>query len=248
MVSIEICSYSLEDCLTAQRCGAHRVELCGGLLEGGTTPSAGLIAAVRAAINIELFVMIRPRGGDFLYSPSEIAVMERDIEIAKTLGADGVVLGLLHPDGRIDVAQTRRLVQLAQPMGVTFHRAFDMANDPLLALEEVIETGCIRILTSGQQNRALDGKDLLATLVQAAQERIEIMAGSGVSAQNASALLQTGVQALHLTGKSTRDSLMQFRNPALSMGGTVAPSEYELSYADEQKVAAVVALVQGISR
>ncbi len=237
---LEICSFSLESCLTAQKAGAGRVELCGGMLEGGTTPSAGLIRLARQNLTIKLYVMIRPRGGDFCYSESEFEVMKEDILTAKNLGADGVVFGILNPNGSIDKNRTTELVILAKPLRVTFHRAFDLAENPFQALEDIIECGCERILTSGQKNTAIEGIDLLKTLVEKAQNRIEIMAGSGVNAQNTQQFLNIGVHALHMTGKGIQESKMTFRKTDVSMASAALTNEYELYEADFEKCKAVV--------
>ena len=235
---IEVCAYSLTSCLTAQRAGAGRIELCGGLTEGGTTPSAGLIQLARQHLNIPLYVMIRPRGGDFLYSETELAVIRADIQTAKSLGADGLVLGLLNPDGTVDETRTRELVELAYPLPVTFHRAFDMTRDPLEALETIIKTGAIRILTSGQQSTAEQGLLLIRQLAEKADGRIEIMAGAGVNAGNARQLMEAGVDALHLSGGQQEDSRMVFRQLSVSMA-SVIPGEYEYMEASEGKIWAV---------
>ncbi len=237
---IEICCFSLESAITAQKSGASRIELCGGMFEGGTTPSAGLIKRVRANLSILVYVMIRPRGGDFCYSETEFEVMKEDILMAKSLGADGLVFGLLNPDGTIDTLRTKELVELAQPLGVTFHRAFDVADEPLRALEDIIACGCERILTSGQKNMAHEGISCLQQLVENAGNRIEIMAGSGVNASNASQLLAMGVKALHLTGKSSRESRMKYRKEDVCMTNISQTNEYELYEADEAKCKAVV--------
>jgi copper homeostasis protein len=247
MHSVEICAYSLASCLAAQRGGAQRVELCGGFYEGGTTPSAGLITLARKALNIKLYVMIRPRGGDFCYDTNEIETMLQDIYIAKQLGTDGVVLGVLKPDGQVNQEQTRQLVMAAAPMGVTFHRAFDVAASPTDALESIHEAGCERILTSGQRSFAHEGIELLASLALQAKKRIEIMAGSGVNEHNALALLQAGVDALHLSGKISLDSPMKFRKEGISMGGVPGLSEYEIVVTDYQKVQKVVEIAQNFS-
>lgn len=225
-MKIEICAFSLESCLIAQASGAARIELCGGAGEGGTTPSIGLIELAREQLNIDLYAMIRPRGGDFLYNETELAVMRRDIETAKKAGADGVVLGLLNADGTVDEEKTAELIQLAHPLPVTFHRAFDLTRDPLEALEAVIRTGAKRILTSGQQASAEAGIPLLTKLAEQADNRIEIMAGAGVTTANAALLAATGVHALHLTGKKVMNSGMEYRNPNVPMA-SVAMSEYE---------------------
>jgi copper homeostasis protein len=240
-MTIEVCAYSFNSCLVAQQAGAHRVELCGGLSEGGTTPSAGLIQLARQHLTIALYVMIRPRGGDFLYSDTERAVMRADIEAAKHAGADGVVLGLLRPDGTVDEEATHELVALAHPLPVTFHRAFDMTRDAPEALEAVIRTGCARILTSGQHPSALTGAAVLQQLATQAAGRIEIMAGVGVSAQNAAQLAQTGVDALHLSGKSAQPSGMIYRRPNITMASAVL-GEYERIEASADAIAQVVGL------
>lgn len=239
LMTIEVCAYSLQSCLTAQTAGAHRIELCGGLAEGGTTPSAGLIQLVCLQITLPIYVMIRPRGGDFLYTDTELTVMEADIRLAKQLGASGIVLGLLHADGSVDEERTRHLIELAHPLPATFHRAFDMTNDPFKALEAIIRTGAERILTSGQQQTAEAGLPLLRQLVQQAAGRIAIMAGAGVNATNADALLEANVDALHLSGSVCYDSGMTFRHPTVSMASAV-PGEYEQLETAEEKVRAVL--------
>jgi copper homeostasis protein len=236
---VEVCAFSLESCLAAEKGGAKRIELCGSMYEGGTTPSAGLIQLAKQRVNIELHAMIRPRGGDFCYSDDEIAVMQADIRMAKELGCEGIVLGILQKDGRVNIAQTKALVALAKPMAVTFHRAIDMTPDYLEALEDIIETGCNRILTSGQKNTAMEGIENIKKLVKQANGRIEIIAGSGVNADNAQMLIHTGVNALHLTGKASRDSEMVYRKEGIAMGGLSEVPEYEVVYSDFEKIRAV---------
>lgn len=241
-MEIEVCAYSLESCLAAQEAGAGRVELCAAMYDGGTTPPAGMIRLARELLNIELYVMIRPRGGDFLYSELEFRQMKEDLSFAKSCGADGVVIGLLDREGHVDVVRTHELVELAAPMKVTFHRAFDMTVDYRRALEDVIRSGCYRILTSGQRNTAPEGIEVLQELVRESAGRIRIMAGSGVSGDNARTLADTGIDALHLSGKNSRDSLMKYRNPAVFMGGVPGIPEYEIVYSDRGKIARVVQL------
>src|SRR5215831_1521603 len=218
-ILIEVCVDSLESAIAAERGGADRIELCGSLLEGGITPSAGLIEVVRAQISIPLHVMIRPRGGDFCYSGGEIDVIRRDIGCAKTLGANGVVLGILELSGRVDVERTRELVNFAQPLVVTFHRAFDMTADLLAALEDVCATGAHRILTSGGEQASIEGIKTIASLVKTAGERIGIIAGSGINTASASKIVErTGVREIHVGLRSTESSPMRYRNSRVSMG------------------------------
>lgn len=238
--TIEICAFSLESCLIAQRAGSSRIELCGGMFEGGTTPSAGLIQMATQAVQIPVYVMIRPRGGDFCYSETEFEVMKTDINLAKKLGAKGLVFGILNPDGTVDIQRNKTLIELAKPLGATFHRAFDMCREPFEALEDIIECGFERILTSGQKNTAHEGKELLKELVKKAQNRIEIMAGSGINAQNAAEIWQTGVDSLHLTGKGIIQSQMTFRMPDVSMASAALCNEYEIYESDFNKIKGVL--------
>lgn len=204
MTELEICIDSVESAIAADRGGAHRVELCSALELGGLTPSAGLMQIVRRAISIDLFVMIRPRAGDFAYSDRELEVMAQDIFVAKQIGADGVVLGILNRQGGIDIPAVRRLVESARPLQVTFHRAFDCAADLTLALEDIIATGANRILTSGGQPTAIRGTDRLRELQRQAGSRIRLMAGSGIRPGNVRELLQrTGIAAVHTSLSSS---------------------------------------------
>lgn len=236
-ITLEICAASLASCIAAEEGGADRIELCDNLLEGGTTPSYATIALAREKVKIALYPIIRPRGGDFLYTALEFQIMQKDITLCKQLGCDGVVTGLLTADGKIDKTRTRALVELAWPMGVTFHRAFDMTDDALQALEDVIKTGCERILTSGQRNTAPEGAALIATLVEKAAGRIAIMAGSGVRANNVAALVSAShATEYHTTAKDYIDSGMQFRNPNVSMGGIPGVPEYGIAVTQAAQV------------
>ncbi|MCF2499889.1 copper homeostasis protein CutC [Dyadobacter chenhuakuii] len=241
-MTIEVCAYSLESCINAQAGGAGRIELCGGLGEGGTTPSAGLIELVRQHIDIDIFVMIRPRGGDFVYDIFEEEIMRKDIDLAKKLGANGVVLGILTSDGQVDVTRTKSLVEHAKPMKVTFHRAFDLTPDPVKALKAVIETGAERILTSGQKPTAVEGIALLEQLSKEAGDSIEIMAGAGVNHDNAAQLAAAGVHSLHLTAKAFRPGRQKYFPANISMAGGI-PDEHSVMYADLALVEAIVQVV-----
>jgi copper homeostasis protein len=223
----EICIDSVEGALAAQTAGAQRVELCDNLVEGGTTPSLGMLELVCQSVFIAVNVIIRPRGGDFCYSDLELEVMRRDILAAKTAGASGVVIGLLNPDGSVDLAHTRALVAVARPMSVTFHRAFDLARDPGEALEAICGLGIERILTSGQKPGAPQGIECIASLVKQAGGRTIILAGGGINAGNIADLVaRTGVSEVHFSTRATIESPMIFRNPGCLMGKAYQPDEY----------------------
>ena len=215
-MTTELCAYTCDACDIARRTGVTRIELCAAPFEGGTTPSAGLIRYARSLPGLRLSVMIRPRGGDFCYTDAETALMAEEIRFARACGADGVVLGVLTPDGEVDETRTAQLVREAEGMEVTFHRAFDMTRDPRQALEAVIRTGCRR----------------------------EIMAGSGVNPSNARLLAATGVDALHFSARREREGAMRFRNPQVSMGGCAGVPEYSVTDADETLVRKLLAKLE----
>ncbi|MCR4872966.1 MAG: copper homeostasis protein CutC [Bacteroidales bacterium] len=204
-MEIEICCGSIQSAANAKAGGAVRVELCQGLVEGGTTPSPATIQYAVRELGLKVFVLVRPRGGDFCYNELEVKTMEEDVAFCKEAGASGIVVGFLHPDGSIDTELTRRFVELSAPLPVTFHRAFDECADPLNALEQIIECGCARILTSGCKPTAMEGAEMLQQLVKQADGRITILAGSGVTPENAVALREkTGVKEIHGSCKKTR--------------------------------------------
>jgi copper homeostasis protein len=208
---LEICCYNLGSAIIAADCGADRVELCANPADGGTTPSIGLIKAVRKRISIDLYPIIRIRGGDFLFSDEEFEVMLHDVEFCRSAGCDGVVIGMLLTDGRIDKAHSSLLVEKAYPMGVTFHRAFDWTRNPFESLEDIIDIGCERILSSGQQPTAIMGAHLLKDLVEQAGDRIVIMPGSGVRASNIADLKkETGASEFHSSARINKRSGMHF--------------------------------------
>jgi copper homeostasis protein len=226
-ISIEVCVDSVASAIVAERGGAARVELCGNLFEGGVTPSAGLIELVRTKISIGLQVMIRPRGGDFCYTMDEFETMRRDILVAKKLGADGVVLGILDIHGNVDVERTRQLVDLARPLNVTFHRAIDMSADLLRAVEDICQTGANRLLTSGGEQSGLQGVRTISQLVKAARGRVPVIACGGINHENAAGIVeQTGVREIHVGLGRQVPSPMLYCNPRVSMGST-AGREYQ---------------------
>ena len=216
-MKLEIIGFNIESCIAAQEAGAHRIELCDSPSDGGTTPSNGFIKGARKKLSIELYVMIRPRGGDFIYSDDEFEIMKTDIEMCRQHGCDGVVIGLLKKDGTIDKKRCSELISLAYPLGVTFHRAFDRAKDPFRALEDVIETGCERILTSGQRPKAVDGAQIIKELITHAEDRIVIMPGSGVDARNIISLAEnTGAREFHSSASFYSESKMDYINSSMN--------------------------------
>lgn len=239
-VTVEVCIDSVESALESQRGGADRVELCDNLMEGGTTPSAGTIEVVRSRSDIRLHVIIRPRGGDFLYSVDEHEIMKRDVAVAKRSGADGVVFGMLTEDGEVDRERTRELVELARPLAVTFHRAIDVTRDPFEALDALVDLGVDRVLTTGQEDVVWEGLDVIAKMVEHARGRIAIMAGGG-SDRNVKAIVErTGVQEVHVVGTRTVESRMRFRNTRCFMGGVLRPPEYGVTVADASRIRSMV--------
>ena len=239
---VEICANGVESCLAAQEGGADRVELCAGIPEGGTTPSYGEIKVARRVLTTtRLHVIIRPRGGDFLYTDLEVERMAEDIAVCRQMGVDGVVFGCLNADGTFDLEKNRYLIECSRGMSVTCHRAFDRAVNPEQALEDVIALGFDRILTSGQQPKAVQGIDLLARLNRQADGRIILMAGSGVTEQNIRRIREaTGLNEFHFSGRESVDSAMQYVNPNLYMGRPGA-NEAALDYTTARRVSDTIA-------
>ena len=236
-IQLEVCVDSVASAIHAERGGADRVELCDNLFEGGTTPSAGCIEVTRKNISIGLQIIIRPRGGDFLYDDFEFAVMKKDVLVAKNLGANGVVIGLLTRQGQVDRKRVQELLELARPMSVTFHRAFDMTVDPWQAMNDLIALGVDRILTSGQQASAWEGVSLIEELVKRAMGRIGIMPGGGLNEHNISALVQqTGVSECHVSGRKVIASAMEYQNTSVYMGGVLRLPEYEQKITDTHRI------------
>ena len=233
---LEACVNSANSAIEAQMGGADRVELCENMLEGGCTPSAGTIAFTRDHLSISMFVMIRPRGADFLYSADEFEIMKKDIIMAKELKADGVVFGILKPDGTIDKERMSVLSELARPLGVTCHRAFDMTRDPFEALEDLLSIGIDRILTSGQSDSALQGAPLIKKLIQQAGGRITIMPGHGIKEHNFKEVIRaTGANEFHLYLPKQVSTYMTFIRNDVKMGKPDL-SEYEVTVVDREKV------------
>jgi copper homeostasis protein len=238
---VEICVDSVEGAVAAEQGGADRIELCDNLFEGGTTPSAGCLKLARQKVLLGLHVLIRPRGGDFLYSDLEMAVTKEDVRVAKELGADGVAIGCLTADGDVDMPRVKELIQLARPMKVTFHRAFDVCRDPRQALEELISMGVERVLTSGQEASCVEGIELIAELQRQAASRIVVMAGGGLTPRNVGRVVAaTGVTEVHLSARSSVESGMRYRNSRVFMGGALRPPEFSWKTTDLETVSAIV--------
>jgi copper homeostasis protein len=214
---LEIAVFNIESAIAAERAGAHRLELCENAGEGGTTPSYGTLKLVKQKVSIPVFPIIRPRGGDFLYTDIEFEVMKQDVQLCKQLGFEGVVIGLLNADGTVDTKRTKQLTDLAYPLKVTFHRAFDRTAEPFEAMEQLIAIGCQRILTSGQVPDANNGKDLIKQLIEKAADRIIIMPGSGVRANNIKQLAEyTGAIEMHSSARTLSDSLMSLNKISMN--------------------------------
>jgi copper homeostasis protein len=245
--TLEICADSVGSAIIAQEAGAQRIELCESLIEGGITPSAGKIESVRKNLGITLHVIIRPRGGDFLYTGIEFDIMRRDIARCGEAGVDGVVIGILTPDGSVDIERTARLTEEARPMSVTFHRAFDMCNDPFRGLADVMATGADRLLTSGQMTDALSGAALISELISKAGEKMIIMPGGGLNASNIRAVAEaTRASEFHLTGRMATESAMIFRKRGISIGGVYPADEFKMKTADPVAIKNIVQILKMI--
>jgi len=239
---LEICSFDLMSALLAQAAGANRIELCAGPAEGGTTPGPGTILAARERLHIDLYPIIRPRGGDFLYSDEEYDTMLKEVAYCKQVGCNGVVIGLLNVDGTIDKKRAARLVELAYPLGVTFHRAFDWAINPFEAMEDIISIGCERILTSGQRPTAVEGSALINELVRQADDRIIIMPGSGVRSDNILHLAEkTDANEFHTSARTRVPSAMEFVNDTMKDDNSVVRVDEE----EVKRIAGILAARDG---
>lgn len=239
---LEICVDSLDSVLACAEAGADRIELCASLTEGGLTPSAGFLSEARKLFPGGIAVMIRPRGGDFVYRKEEIAAMSADIKLARELGADAVVFGCLSPDGSLDLAAIETLLAACEGLPAVFHRAFDVCNDLPTALEILDRLGFVRVLTSGGAPSVMEGIDGVAALVKQAAGRIDILPGGGIRPDLITEIVsRTGVNQVHLSARSLRESPMRFRRTEIPMGATSVPGEYERHIAD-------VALIGAASR
>ncbi|MCG8710049.1 copper homeostasis protein CutC [Brenneria sp. 4F2] len=238
MAKLEVCCYSIECAMTAERAGADRVELCSGLRDGGLTPSYGILRAAREKIRIPVHPIVRPRGGDFCYSETEFAAIKYDIEHLRDMGFPGVVVGMLDAEGHIDLPRIKAVMALSHNMEVTFHRAFDMCLNPYVALQQLTDLGISRILTSGQQQTAENGLVLLRELTHASRGPI-IMAGSGVRLTNLHKFQQSGIQELHSSAGQWAPSVMRYCKIGVSMGFDCDVDEFSHYRVDGDVVAAM---------
>lgn len=239
MADLEVCANSFASALAAEQGRAIRVELCENMAEGGTTPSYATIKHTKAHLKIQVWPIIRPRGGDFLYTDNEFELMKADIQICKELGCDGVVFGILLPNGEIDIERCKLLIDAAIPLPVAFHRAFDMCNDLKKSLEELISLGFIRVLTSGGAKNAFDGAEKIAKLVQLANHRIEIMPGAGINPHNIADIKKiTGANVFHASARIKIASKMEYRNQSTKMGNLI--DEYSIEQTSAELVAEIV--------
>lgn len=226
-VTVEVCVDSVESACAAAAGGAHRIELCENLYEGGTTPSPGLMAVVCERVRIPVHVLVRPRGGDFIYDDDELKVMLGDIAFARALGVDGIVLGALFADGRVDDRSTRMLVEAARPLSITFHRAFDLVRDPFEALDTLMALGVDRVLTSGGAPTAVEGLETLSALAWRSEGRGSIIAAGGITEHNCGRIVaEAGVSEVHVRPTKRRDSQMSFRRESVILGKPYVPDEY----------------------
>ena len=238
---IEICLESVESVIAAEKGGADRVELCSDLFEGGLTPTIGTVKTALRKSNIKINAMIRPRGGDFCYSDEEFEVMKEDIRAFKETGINGIVFGILTPEGDVDVKRSKEIIELARPLAVTFHRAFDMTRDPYKSLEELIELGVDRVLTSGQEATVPEGADLLEELVQIAGDRIIVMPGCGITERNFPKLRdKIKAKEYHIYLPYETTSKMKFHPGHIYMGGLLRQSEFTITHTSSSRVSDVM--------
>ncbi len=244
---MEICIDSVQSAKNAEVGGASRVELCANLVEGGTTPTIGMLRVVKKTVGIPVFVMIRPRGGDFVYSEEEFQVMIEDVRELKANHADGFVFGILTPEGDIDKDRCKELAGLCKPLPITFHRAFDMVKNPYVSMETLISLGFDRVLTSGQDSTALEGLPLIQKLVEQAKGRIIIVPGGNITVRNLERILKgSGTVEFHCSSRSTRESVATYRNHSVTMGASFGPPEFSIKVADRDKVNSMMTIAKSI--
>lgn len=242
-IIIEVCAADINSIIAAERGGAHRIELCDNLLVGGTTPSAGMIKLAIASSNLDICVLIRPRGGDFMYNDLEFEIMKQDILMAKELGADGIVTGVLDSDGLVDIQRMQVLAEIARPMEVVFHRAFDMTSDPNKCLDQLIELKIDRLLTSGLKNTAIEGAAMIRELMDQAKGRIDIMPGSGINTENFSEIKNiTKASCFHLTGRKPVSSKMNFQSDDVVLNSFSHQIDFQWLETDSNIVTDIVSL------
>ena len=241
---------SVESAVNAVKGGAARLELCCALSEGGLTPTLGLLRTVKQEVSVPVFAMIRPRGGDFVYTEQELEVMKEDLVVLKEAGnVDGFVFGVLTPEGEVDRQRCSQLIELARPLPVTFHRAFDMTKDPFRALETITGLKMERVLTSGQESSALEGLLLIKELIERARGRIIVMAGGGITERNLERVLKgSRCQEFHCSARTSIDSVMRYRNSSVCMGSKYGGDEYAVKITDTARVQTMVSIAQSISR
>jgi len=236
---LEVCAFSIQSCIIAERVGAKRVELCDNPVEGGTNPSFGTIKRVRGKIGIDLFPILRPRSGNYFYDEEEFAIVKEDIQVCKEIGCDGISVGIQTISGTIDVERMKRVVEWAYPMAVTCNRAFDAVPDPYKALEELIDCGCERVLTSGQKSAAPDATEVLTRLVKQAAGRISIMPGAGVRSGNIERLIATGAYEFHTSARKVVPNPLTYQTKEITDYGNVY-------IADENELGAIIEVMKGV--
>lgn len=241
---LESCVDSVESAIEAEKGGANRIELCSNLIIGGTTPDIHLFELVKKHVNIKINTLIRPRFGDLCYSDYEFEIIKRDVDMFRQSGAHGIVIGMLNPDGTLDIERMKQLIDIAQGMSITLHRAFDMCKNPFHALEQAKQLGIHTILTSGQKNNCYDGKELIKQLVEKSNGEIDILVGGGVNTEIMNEMLQyTKATSFHMSGKTAEDSVMEFRREDVSMGFSLV-SEYVIWRTNHKKIAQVKDIIE----
>lgn len=243
-IKIEVCAYNVESAISAERAGADRIELCDNFQEGGTTPSIGTIKYIKKNLYIDCFVIVRPRGGDFLYTDAEFEVIKEDIKSAIDAGADGIVSGFLLPSGKVNEKRTSEVLEICNSIPFTFHRAFDVTPDPFEALEILKKLGVKRVLTSGQKADVPAGKEAIKKLVKKAEGKIAILPGGGINPKNImSVIKETGVNEIHLSGKNLFDSGMEFYNPKVSFNSNFKMSENKILKTDQKIISEIITII-----